>query len=73
VEGTTDGLLADLRTKPADESTTLCTGPKPLDAEGRASLLVPDDEHVGMAAFLVIVDAEGAVLAKSTTCVGGAD
>jgi len=73
VEGATQGLLADLRTKPADASTTLSTGAKPLDAEGKASLLVPNDEHLGMAAFLVIVNAEGTVLAKSTTCVGGGD
>lgn len=73
VEGATQELLADLRTKPADESTSLSTGAKPLDAEGKASLLVPDDEHMGMAAFLVVVNAEGTVLAKSTTCVGGGD
>lgn len=73
VEGATEGLLADLRTKPADGSTSLSTGPKPLDAEGKASLLVPDDAHMGMAAFFVVVNGEGTVLAKSTTCVGGGD
>jgi len=67
------GRTLDAEAWPEDGSTSLSTGPKPVDAEGTVSLLVPDDEHVGMAAFLVVVNAAGTVLAKSTTSVGGDD
>lgn len=70
VEPPTEGLMADLRTKPnvADSSIT---DPKPLDADGKASLLVADDSLEGTTVSLVIVDATGRVVSKEATNVGG--
>lgn len=63
------GAKVDLRVKPNDVSSSLCAGGRSLDAEGRASLLVDDDRHMGSAVFLVVV-ANESVVAKTTTSVG---
>jgi len=70
VEPATDGLLADLRTKPNVPGTSV-TEPKILDATGRAALLVADDSLAGTAVSLVIVDASGRVVSKAATTIGG--
>jgi hypothetical protein len=70
VEPAAEGLLADLRTKP-NVSTSSITDPKPLDADGKAALLVADDSLEGTMASLVIVDASGRVVCKEATTVGG--
>lgn len=70
VEGTTNGLFADLRTKPAMVSSSLAAGVKPLEA-GKTSLAVADDDQAGAAAVVVILAADGRVLQKKATTVGG--
>ena len=45
--------------------------PKPLDADGKAALLVADESLEGTMASLVIVDASGRVVSKEATTVGG--
>jgi len=68
--GTVVGMTADLRTKAADASTSLLDEPKAI-RDGQASLVVADDSQVGNAAFVVILDADGGVLAQHLTTVGG--
>ncbi|HUT94081.1 MAG TPA: BREX-1 system phosphatase PglZ type B [Thermoguttaceae bacterium] len=70
VEPAAKGLLADLRTKPNVAGSSIID-PKPLDADGRASMLVADDSLEGTAVSLVIVDASGRVVSKEATTVGG--
>lgn len=70
VEPPTGGLMADLRTKPNVPDSSI-TDPKPLDADGKTSLLVPDDSLEGTTVSLVIVDAIGRVVIKEATNVGG--
>ncbi|NLX60282.1 MAG: BREX-1 system phosphatase PglZ type B, partial [Phycisphaerae bacterium] len=70
VDPATDGLLADLRTKPNVVGSSI-TDPKPLDADGKAALLVADDSLEGTTVSLVIVDAAGRVVSKEATTVGG--
>lgn len=67
------GLRADLRTKPADASSSLAGGGKDLDADGRASLIVRDDDKAGAAAVVVLIAADGHVMAQTSTIVGDAD
>ena len=69
--GSIAGVLVDIRTKPADAETSIASSAKPLDDEGTASLVVPNDDHMGTAAFVVLIDASGKVLTKKTTSVGG--
>ena len=66
----TEGLRADLRTKPNVPNSSI-TEPKPLDAEGKAALLIADDSLEGTMASVVIVDASGRVVCKEATTVGG--
>lgn len=70
VEPATDGLSADLRTKPNVANSSI-TDPKPLDAAGKAALLVADESLEGTTVSLVIVDAAGRVVSKEPTTVGG--
>lgn len=70
IEPATDGLRADLRTKP-NVSNSSITDPKPLDKGGKAALLVADDSLEGTTVSVVIVDASGRVVAKDATTVGG--
>lgn len=70
VEPAVEGLTADLRTKPNIASSSI-TDPKPLDADGKASLLVADESLQGTTVSLVIVDATGRVVSKAATTVGG--
>ena len=71
VAGADGGMRVDLRTKPAAPDSSLARGGKPLDDEGRASLVVEDDSAEGMVAVVVLISSGGAVVSKVTTTVGG--
>ncbi len=73
VSGTRPGLRADVRLKPAAPETSIAEDGKPLGDDGSASLLVPEDDYLGHAAFVVVLSADGRVLANKTTTVGGGD
>ncbi len=70
VDGMVPGLVADLRTKPADPTTSIVL-PKPLSPDGRASLPVADDTLEGDPVSVVILGPDGDVKAKTATSVGG--
>ena len=65
-----EGVVADLRTRPNDPSSTI-TSAKEFDEQGSAALLVSDDSLEGTVASLVISDNAGVILAKQMTLVGG--
>lgn len=69
-DGAAPGQRVDIRTKAALASSSLAASDKPLDG-GKASLAVADDEHMGAAALVVVLSAEGEVLQKQVTTVGG--
>lgn len=69
VDGATAGCRVDIRTKAALSSSSLAASLKALDG-GKASLAVADDEHMGAAAMVVVLDANGEVLQKQATTVG---
>lgn len=71
VEASGEGISVDLRVKPGDPASSIASEPRPLDGEGRAALLVPDDSYEGSAVTLVVLDSTGAVIARETTTVGG--
>ncbi len=75
VEGEPLGHSADLRGKAADPGTSLLADPeerkaRPVGTDGAATLFA-DDTHQGAAAVVVLLDAEGRVVAKEPTTVGG--
>ena len=65
-----EGLFAELRSKPNDPKTSI-TEMKPLDKDGKAGLLVEDENLAGSATSVVVFDATGRVLSKQPTMVGG--
>lgn len=69
VEGAAEGWQVDIRTKAALAATSLAASVKPLDG-GKVSLAVADDEQMGAAAVVVVLDAEGEVMQKQVTTVG---
>ncbi|WP_200346471.1 BREX-1 system phosphatase PglZ type B [Halochromatium glycolicum] len=71
VEGAPAGYRADLRQKANDPSTSKAGGGKPLK-DGKASLVVEDDDLEGEAISLVVLDAAGQAVAKVATEIGGA-
>lgn len=64
------GSSADIRLVWKDAHSSIVAAPKALDA-GQASLVVPDDQHEGAAAVVVLIDSEGGVVARVATTVGG--
>jgi hypothetical protein len=66
-----DGLKADLRLGVEGDGGSVADRPRALDAEGRTSLLVPDDTLVGKPALLVLEDADGKVVTTRRTQIGG--
>jgi hypothetical protein len=69
ITGNREGLMVDLRQRPADASSTLVAQPKAPDENGGASLLVSQDELMGQAAVVVVLQGE-IVLAKELTTIG---
>lgn len=64
------GLTVDVRLRPALATSSLVAKVKPLEA-GKASVAVADDDHLGVAAVVVVLAADGQVLQKLATTVGG--
>lgn len=69
VGGNASGVWADIRAKAADASSTLVSTAKPVQ-DGKASLVVSNDEAEGQAAFVVLYDESGDLLAKQHTVIG---
>ena len=70
IDGVMTGLKADIRTKPADASTSLAQA-KAVGEDGSVALLVGDDSLEGTAAAVVRVTNDGSTIAKQSTLVGG--
>ena len=65
------GLTVDIRSKVADAATSFATNPATGAADGqKTSLLVEDDETLGVAAFLVVVDENGQSIFKQSIVIG---
>ena len=69
VEPIVDGFMADIRTKAASSDSSVAASPKAIE-QGKASLAIPDDELIGMAAIIVILDNAGNVVQKTATTIG---
>ena len=46
---------------------------RPVDDDGAASLLVGDEDFEGSTAAIVVLDADGNVIARQSTIIGGED
>lgn len=70
VDTSASGLTVDVRRKPAQASSSRVANVKPLE-HGKASVAVKDDEDMGSAAVVVVLTADGEVIQKQATTVGG--
>lgn len=64
------GLSVVLRTQVGNVDSTL-DQPRRLDDDGTVSLLAADDEFAGATAAIVVLDANGDMVARRSTIVGG--
>jgi peptidoglycan hydrolase-like protein with peptidoglycan-binding domain len=71
VTGAPPGAAVDLRSKAGAPETSLLAAPVAVDAEGTARALVADDDALARSVFLVLLDADGHVIAQETVLVGG--
>jgi hypothetical protein len=71
VEGDTSGLTADIRTDAGRPESSLAVTPKPFKETGVVSLVVEEVDLAGMQAVIVVLDAEGALIAQTPTILGG--
>jgi len=69
VEPKADGFMADIRTKAATSESSVAVSPKAIEL-GKVSLVVPDDDLIGAAAIVVILDTAGNVVQKASTTIG---
>lgn len=71
-DGDPAGIRADLRTNAASAAASISFKgeAKALAPDGTVSLRVPDDDLVGTAAHLVLLDASGTVIAQQLVTVG---
>jgi hypothetical protein len=70
VTGASSGLVADIRTKAADPTTSVVTETKPVEGQGKASLLVDNEELQGTPALIVVLSQDGKVISKALTEIG---
>ena len=65
------GLTVDLRSKVADPDSSFAKSPATVSADGeKTSILVAEDDTIGTAAFLVVVDKAGQVIFKQPIVIG---
>jgi len=67
----TAGVRVDIRRSIADPASSIVEESKTTNQDGRASVLVEDEDLAGEAAVIVLADASGRVLATRPTVVGG--
>ena len=64
------GVEVDIRGAPAEAETSIAEKAKETSTAGRVTLIVPDEELVGEAAYVVVLTASGQVLAQRGVTVG---
>jgi hypothetical protein len=70
LSGVGQGVVADLRALPADPNTSIAEKAKETTSTGKVSLVVPDEEHQGERAHLVLIGPGGQILAQREVMVG---
>lgn len=73
VDGQYANLSLDIRTQAGAKESSVVVSVKPLKDNGTASVVVEDEELQGRAAFLVLLNADGELVAEANTLIGGGD
>ncbi|RQD81462.1 MAG: BREX-1 system phosphatase PglZ type B, partial [Methanocalculus sp. MSAO_Arc2] len=69
--GGAEGYKIDIRERPGDPATSLLEAGKIIPADGKVSLVIPDDRFEGTEALIVILDDNGNPLAQRKVIIGG--
>jgi hypothetical protein len=70
LSGVSRGVVVDLRALPADPGTSIAEKAKETLTTGKVSLVVPDEGLASERAFVVVIAADGQILAQRETTVG---
>lgn len=70
LSGAGAGVVADVRALPGDPTTSIAEEAKETAGASRVSLVVPDEELEGEKAYVVLVQADGQLLAQREIMVG---
>jgi len=71
VDGNFSGLSLDVRSQAGNSLSSVVVGSKPLKDNGTASVVVEDEDMEGREATVVLVDANGSLVAQIATVIGG--
>jgi len=69
-DGDFAGLALDVRSQAGDPSTSVVVACKALKNNGTASVVVEDEDMEGREAAVVLIDANGSLVAQVQTCIG---
>ena len=72
-DGALEGVWLDLRRQAGDAESSVVLKAKPLKDNGTGSVVVKDDTLDGQPVTLVLMDADGTLLAQKETVIGGGD
>lgn len=73
LEGGFSGLLLDVRREAGNAVSSVVVGVKPVKDNGTVSAVVEDEDLEGSDATLVLIDADGALVAQIATVIGKGD
>ena len=71
VDGNFSGLSLDVRSQAGNSLSSVVVGSKPLKDNGTASVVVEDEDMKGREATVVLIDANGSLVAQIATVIGG--
>ena len=71
VEPVDSSLRVDLRTSPGSKTSSIAMEIGNLEKDGKASVLVENEDLVGSAVVIVVLDSRGRIVGKQSTIVGG--
>lgn len=70
LSGTRKGAVVDIRAMPGAPNTSVAEKAKDTGGTGRVTLVVPDDQHIGESAYVVLTDKDGQILAQREVVIG---
>ncbi len=70
IEGKAEGLRLDIRTHAGNSSSSVTINDRPFKEDGTASVVIEDDTLANHEATIVIVDAQGQLIAQRNTVIG---
>jgi hypothetical protein len=71
VDGNVAGLSLDIRSQAGDSSSSVVLGKKPIKEDGKASVVVENEDLKGCVSTIVLIDANGSLVAQKATVIGG--